>query len=351
MRTMKAVIKEQTGPGHIRLASRPVPEPGPGEVLVKVLAAAICGTDVHINQWDDWAQKRIRPGVVIGHEFAGEVVEVGSGVTGVKAGDIVSAESHIVCNTCEMCHNGYRHVCYNTRLFGVNVDGCFAEYTVLPEENAFVCDPAVPLEISSLMEPLGVAVHGIMEFPVAARTVAIIGCGPIGAMAVAVAKKVGAAQVIALEPNAMRGKMALDMGADHLVNPIEQNPAEAVKALTHGGRGVDVVVDYSGNVGAIRSSLEYCKPEAKVVAVGIPSKPIEFNMGEFVYRGLTMKGIAGRLMYQNWEQMRGLLAGGLDISPVVTHRLPLEDFETGLGLMERGECGKALLMPGHNANQ
>lgn len=345
MAMMKAVIKEEAGPGHIKLVERPIPQPGSREVLVKVLSAAICGTDVHINQWDDWAKKRIRPGVIIGHEFAGEVLEVGSEVRNIKVGDIVSAESHIVCNTCEMCHNGYHHVCYNTELFGVTRNGCFAEYTVLPEEIAFVCDPAMPVEISSMMEPLGVAVHGVMEYPVAAQTVAIIGCGPIGAMAVAVAKKVGAAKVIAIEPNAMRGQMALDMGADHLINPMAGDVVEAVKALTRDNRGVDIVIDYSGNVGAISASFNYCKPEAKVVAVGIPSKPIEFMMGEFVYRGLTMKGIAGRLMFKNWEQMRGLLAAGLDISPVVTHRLPLDDFEEGLRLMEKGECGKALLKP------
>lgn len=345
MRTMRCVIKEQAGPGHVKLVTRAVPKPGPREVLAKVLAAAVCGTDVHIKQWDDWSEKRVRPGVIIGHEFAGEVVEVGSGVCGVKAGDIVSAESHIVCNTCEMCRNGHRHVCYNTGLFGVTQNGCFAEYAVLPEENAFVCDPSIPVEVSAMMEPLGVAVHGIMEFPVAGQTVAVIGCGPIGAMGVAVAKKAGAARVIALEPNAMRGKMALDMGADHLVNPIEQDPAEAVKALTRDGRGVDIVVDYSGNTRAIAASFHYCKPEARIVVVGMPANPIEFMMNEFVYRGLTMKGIAGRLMYRTWEQTRNFLAAGLDVSAVVTHKLPLDDFAEALGLMERGECGKVLLQP------
>ena len=345
MQTMRCVIKEEAGPGHIKMVTRPIPEPGPREVKVKVKAAAICGTDVHIKHWDDWAKKRIAPGVIIGHEFAGEVVGVGCEVRSVNVGDIVSAESHIVCNTCEMCHEGLRHVCYNTEIFGVTRNGCFAEYTVLPEENAFVCDPSLPIDILSVMEPLGVAIHGIMEFPVAAKTVAIIGCGPIGAMAVAVARKVGAEKIIALEPNTMRGAMALQMGADHLINPIEQDPVAAVKALTRDNRGVDVVVDYSGNVNAVSACFSYCKPEAKVVCVGIPSNPIEFHMGEFVYRGLSMKGIAGRLMYQNWEQMRGLLASGLDIAPVITHTLSLDDFEEGLGLMERGECGKAILKP------
>jgi threonine 3-dehydrogenase len=345
METMQCIIKEQAGPGHVKLVTRPIPKPGPRDVLTKVLAAAVCGTDVHIRHWDDWAEKRVVPGTIIGHEFAGEVVEVGSEVKNLKVGDIVSAESHLVCHTCEMCRLGHLHVCYNTRIFGVNVDGCFAEYAVLPAENAFACDPSIPVEISSLMEPLGVAIHGIMEFPVAGRTVAVIGCGPIGAMAVAVAKKAGAAVVIALEPNAMRSKMALDMGADHLVDPVKEDPVKAVKALTRDNRGVDIVVDYSGNAQAIAASFLYCKPEAKIVAVGLPAKPIEFMMNDFVYRGLTMKGIAGRLMYRNWEQMRNFLASGLDVSPVITHRLPLTSFEEALGLMERGECGKALLKP------
>jgi threonine 3-dehydrogenase len=345
MDTMKCVIKEQTGPGHLKLTTRPIPEPGPGDVLVKVLATAICGTDVHIQHWNEWAAKRVPAGTIIGHEFAGEVVEIGRDVKSVKKGEIVSAETHIVCNTCDLCHNGHRHVCYNTKTIGVSRDGCFAEYIAVPEENAFVCDPSIPIEVLSMMEPLGAAVHGVMEYPLAAKSVAIVGCGPIGAMAVAVAKKVGARSIIAVEPNAERAKMAQRLGADHLVDPVKQDPVAVIRALTDGGRGVDVVIDYSGNSGAVRTAFSYCKPEAKIVCVGIPSKPLEFDLGEFVYRGLTLKGIAGRLMYQTWEQVRGLLASGLDVSSVVTHVLPLEKFEEGLGLMERGECGKAILKP------
>lgn len=343
MDSMRCVIKEQAGPGHIALTRRPIPKPGPGDVLVKVLAAAICGTDVHIRHWNEWAAKRVVPGVIIGHEFAGKVVELGAGVRSVAVGDIVSAETHIVCNTCELCHNGYAHVCYNTRLIGVTQDGCFAEYITLPEANAFVCDPSLPVEVLSLMEPLGAAIHGAMEFPLAAKTVAVIGCGPIGAMAVAVARKIGARRIIAVEPNKERAALALRMGADVAVDPTAGDVAQAVKGHTEGGRGVDVVLDYSGNTGAVRASFGYCKPEAKIAAVGIPSRPIEFDMGEFVYRGLVMKGIAGRLLYQTWEQARGLLQAGLDVSPVITHVLPLEEYAQGLDLMEQGACGKAIL--------
>jgi threonine 3-dehydrogenase len=342
---MKCVVKEQRAPGCLKLVTRPVPKPGAGDVLVKVLAAAICGTDVHIRHWNDWAARRVSAGVIIGHEFAGEVVETGRDVKSIKIGDIVSAETHIVCNTCGLCRNGYQHVCYNTKLIGVNRDGCFAEYIAVPEINALVCDSSLSPEVLSLMEPLGAAIHGVMEYPVAAETVAIVGCGPIGAMAVAVARKAGAGRIIAVEPNVERGKAALKLGADHLVNPLEQDTATAVKALTDGGHGVDLVIDYSGSAEAIKAALSYCRPEAKIVCVGLPSKAVEFNLSEFAYRGLTMRGIAGRLMYRTWEQARSLLASGLDVSSVVTHVLPLEKFEEGLDLMERGECGKAVVKP------
>ncbi len=345
MQTMKCVIKEQTGPGHLKLVERSIPKAGPNDVLVKVMATALCGTDAHIQHWNDWAAKRIKPGVIIGHEFAGEVVEVGSEVKTVKVGDIVSAETHIVCNACDLCHNGHEHVCYHTSTIGVARDGCFAEYIAIPAENAFICDPSLSIEVLSMMEPLGAAVHGVMEYPVAAKTVAIIGAGPIGAMAVAVAKQVGASRIICLEPNKMRAEMAKKMGADQVIAPLAVDPVEAVKALTPEGRGVDVVIDYSGNSAAVATSIAYSKPEAKIVVVGIASKPVSFDLGEFVYSGKTLKGIAGRLMYKTWEQTRGLLAGGLDVSPVITHVMALEKYQEGLDLMERGECGKVILKP------
>lgn len=341
---MKCIVKTKAGPGNLELCTRPVPKPGPRDMLVKVLATAICGTDVHIQEWNDFIQRRMVPPLIIGHEFAGEVVEVGNLVSNVKVGDIVSAETHIVCNACEMCHTGNAHVCYNTRSISLYRDGCFAEYIAMPAENAFVCDPSVPIETLSILEPFGAAVHGVMEFPVTAKTVAIVGCGPIGVMAAAVAKKAGAAKVIAVEPNAMRAEMAVAMGADAVVNPLAEDPVQAVRALT-GGYGVDNVVELSGSIPAIKAAIAYCKPEAKIAAVGLPSHPIDFNFAEFVYRGLTLKGIAGRRMYQTWEQMRGLLASGLDISPVVTHVLPMEAFEEGLRMMRQGECGKVVLKP------
>ncbi len=342
MGEMHCVVKTAPGKGNIALEKRPIPTVGPRDILVRIHAAAVCGTDVHIEEWNDWAEKRVPAGVIIGHEFAGDVVQIGSEVTNVKVGDIVSAETHIVCHSCDLCRNNEDHVCYNTTTIGVHRDGCFAEYIAFPAENAFVCDPKYSVEVLSMMEPFGAAVHGAMEFPVGAKSVAVVGCGPIGAMAVAVVKKLGAKLVIAVEPNPTRAALARTMGADVTIDPINQDPVASVRGLT-GGRGVDVVLEYSGNIPGVKAALSYCKPEAKIAAAGLPSRPIDFDFSEFVYRGLTLKGIAGRLMYKTWEQLAGLLEAGVDISPVVTHVMPMSDYAEGLRLMRSGECGKVIL--------
>lgn len=344
MEMMKCVKKTVNGPGGLVLTTAPIPEIEDNEILVKVQASAVCGSDNHIDDWNDWAAARVKAPVIIGHEFAGEVVKIGSKVTTIQVGNIVSAETHVICNTCELCQEGNGHVCYNTSTIGVHRNGSFAEYIAIPEDNAFVCDPSIPIEVSSMMEPLGAAVHTVMEYPVATKTIVISGCGPIGCMAVAVAKKVGAAKVIAVEPNEYRAKMAMDMGADVIVNPMKEKTVDAIKALT-GGKGADVVLEFSGVASAVRDGIESLRPEGKMAALGLPSKPVEFNMGEFVYRGLELKGIAGRLMYTTWHQMQGLLNSGLDISKIVTHVLPLDQYEEGLRLMKSGECGKVILKP------
>ncbi|MEA4815720.1 MAG: L-threonine 3-dehydrogenase [Lachnospiraceae bacterium] len=341
METMRAVVKTKPGPGNIELRQVPIPKIGSTDILVKIKACAVCGTDVHVKNWDPWAEKRMTPPSIMGHEFAGEVIEVGENVTTIKVGDIVSAETHVVCNTCEMCHYGHRHVCYNTKTIGVSRDGSFADYIAIPAENAYVCDPSIPVEVLSLLEPFGAGVHAVMEFPLALKTVAVIGCGPIGVMSIAAAKAVGASRVIAIEPNEKRAKLALELGADELVDPMKCDVIKTIKDMT-GGRGVDVVLEYSGNVGAMKAAMSYLKPEGKMAALGLPSKELSFDISEFVYRGLTLKGIAGRLMYDTWEQCGALLKKGVDISKVVTHVLPLEDFEEGLRLMETGECCKAV---------
>lgn len=342
---MRAVVKTAYAPGNIELRTVPIPQPGPREVLVRVKAAAVCGTDVHIRHWNAWAQARMNPPVVIGHEFSGEVVEIGSDVRTVRVGDRVSSESHIACNNCQICHEGNRHVCPNTKCIGVHQDGCFAEYIVIPEEIAFVySDPALPWEQLALMEPLGVSVHGITDVPLVAKTVAIIGAGPLGQMGILTARLTGAAQVIVLEPNAERAALAKQLGADAVIDPIAEDPVAAVKALT-GGYGPHVAVDFSGSKAGMTAAMQYLRPEGQLTCVALPDQPISVSISDFGYRGCSIRGIAGRRMFENWEEMRGLLQRGLDLSPIVTHVLPLEEFEQGLDMTEQGKCGKCILIP------
>lgn len=343
--TMKCVVKTAPGPGNLAYLERPIPQIDSREILVRVKAAAICGTDVHIKHWNEWAERRMSPPVVIGHEFSGEVVEIGSEVRNIHVGDRVSSESHIPCNTCELCREGYRHVCPNTSIIGVHQDGAFAEYIAIPEEIAFVYNDAdLPWEQLALMEPFGVAVHGMMEYPLTAKTVALIGAGPLGAMGILLAKQSGASKVIVLELNMERRSMAKKLGADVVIDPTQDDPVAMVKRLT-GGLGVHQAVDFSGSISGLSAAVNYVRPEGKLVCVAIPSKPFTFNLAEFSYRGCIIKGIAGRRMYEDWEYMRGLLAGGLNLAPIVSHTLPLNRFAEGLELMEEGKCCKCVLLP------
>ncbi len=343
--TMHCVVKTAPGPGNLEYAERPIPQIGPKEILVRVKAAAICGTDVHIKQWAPWAEKRMSHSVIIGHEFSGEVVEIGSQVRSVRVGDRVSSESHISCNTCELCRAGHRHVCPDTSIVGVHRDGAFAEYVAIPEEIAFVYpDESMPWEQLALMEPFGVVVHGMMEYPLTARTVAIIGAGPLGSMGILLAKQAGAARIIVLEPNQERAAFARTLGADVIIDPAAENPVVAVKALT-GGLGVHEAVDFSGSIAGLSAATNYLRPEGKLVCVAIPTKPFTFNLAEFSYQGCVLKGISGRKMYETWEEIRGVLMGGIDLAPVISHQLSLADFAYGLELMEQGKCCKCVLIP------
>ena len=317
MEMMKCVVKEQKGDGYVVLTEKPIPEVGDNDVLIRVKAVAICGTDVHIKHWDDYAQKRMNPPTIIGHEYSGVVVKVGKNVKSVQIGDVVNSDSHLVCGTCDLCRNGHSDVCYNTVVIGVHRDGAMAEYIIIPESDVNKCDLDLPFEQLALMEPFGVAVHAAMEFPIATKKVAVIGCGPIGCMGVAVAKTLGAAQVIGIELNEQRGQMALDMGADAVVNPLKEDTAARIKELS-GGLGVDFVLG---------------------------PKPLELPCEKFVTSGFCIKGVSGREIPRTWERMKGLFAAGLDISKVITHVLPLEEFDKGLELMEKGQCGKVVLKP------
>jgi len=344
---MKALVKETPAPG-LSLREVPVREPGPGEILVRVKAASICGTDLHIWRWDHWAAGRLRPPVITGHEFAGVVEAVGPGVTTPRVGDHVSLESHVVCHTCYPCRTGRAHICQNTRILGVDTDGGFAEYATVPAENAWVNPPDLPWEVAAVLEPFGNAVHTVYAgVGVEGRSVLITGAGPIGLMAVAVARASGATLVVATDLQPYRLEFARRMGADRVVNVREEDPVEVVRELT-GGRGVEVLLEFSGNERAIHQGLQALSPGGEARILGIPSDPIRFDLaGELVMRGITAVGIAGRRLYETWYQGSGLIySGRVDLEPLITHRFALRDYAEAFELLERGEGVKAVLYPG-----
>ncbi|MFC4077927.1 L-threonine 3-dehydrogenase [Salinithrix halophila] len=342
---MRALVKHQSGFGA-ELKEVSIPSAGPGEVLVKVKAASICGTDVHIYSWDDWAAGRIKPPLVFGHEFCGEVVETGEGVTGFEKGDSVSAETHIVCGRCPQCRRGEAHVCTFTKIIGVDTRGCFSEYAVMPAGNLWKNDPTLPPEVATAMEPMGNAVHTVLSGPVAGRTVAVIGCGPIGIMAVAVAKASGASAVIAFDINEYRLDLAKKMGATHLVNSGEEDPVAVAKKLT-GGWGVDVVLEMSGNPVAIRQGFSMVTMGGRISMLGLPLRAVELDIAnDLVFKGVQVHGIVGRRMYETWQQTAGFLTSGqVDLKPMITHRFSLEEYQTAFEQMMSGKSGKVVLYP------
>jgi threonine 3-dehydrogenase len=341
---MKCIKKTETGSGNLAYVEASVPQITEDEILCKVLSTAICGTDLHLEDWNDWAQRRLTPPTIIGHEFSGIVVEIGKNIKTINTGDVVSAESHVVCHSCDMCEQKQFHVCRNTRIIGVHRDGCFAEYVAIPAENAWVCPPKQSVEISSIMEPLGVAVHAMSEYPIKDKNVVITGCGPIGLMAIAIARHLNARTITAVELNPYRADLARLMGADNVIDPIKSDTVREVLRITN-NLSAEVVVDFSGAAAAQELIPEYVCPEGKIVVAGLPSRPVKLNMAELATHGVELKGIAGRLMFDTWMQMQQMLETGLNVSPVITHYLQLEQFPQGFQLMRDGFCGKVLMMP------
>jgi threonine 3-dehydrogenase len=343
--TMLAVVKPQAAPG-VEIRDVPVPKLGPTDVLVRVKVASICGTDLHIYNWDRWAQGRIHPPLIPGHEFCGEVVAFGNEVTSVKEGDFVSAEMHVACGKCPQCRTGEAHICQNVRIIGVDADGAFAEFVRIPESNIWKLDPAIPQEYASILDPLGNAVHTVLAGEIAAKTVAITGCGPIGLFAIAVARAVGAAQVFAIEVNEHRRKVAAQMKADLVLNPSKDDVLSTVMERT-AGLGVDVVLEMAGHPEAIRTAFDIVRRGGRISLLGLTSKPISLNFSEdIIFKGITIQGINGRRMYQTWYQMTALLkAGKLDLHPVITDRMAMKDFSKGMERLTTGEASKILLYP------
>jgi threonine 3-dehydrogenase len=342
---MSAVVKTQPAPGtEIRDVN--IPAFGRRDVLVKVKIASICGTDLHIYEWDRWAQNRIHPPLIPGHEFCGEVVAFGDEVTSVKEGDFVSAEMHVACGKCLQCRTGEAHICQNVKIIGVDTDGAFAEYVVIPEANIWKLDTGIPLEYASILDPLGNAVHSVLAGEIAAKTVAITGCGPIGLFSIAVARAVGAAQVFAIEVNEHRRKIAREMKADLVLDPSTENVLEIMLERT-GGSGVDVVLEMAGHPSAIRTAFDIVRRGGRISLLGLTSKPISLNFSEdIIFKGITIQGINGRRMYQTWYQMTALLkAGKLDLHPVITDRISMKDFSKGMERLKTGEASKILVYP------
>ncbi len=338
---MKALVK--TGPqAGFELRDVPVPTIRGDEVLIKVHRAGVCGTDVHIHQWDAWAQGRCRPPFVVGHEFAGEVVEVGPLVTDVRVGDRVTAEGHIVCGRCHLCRTGNGHVCPNTRIIGVDRDGCFAEYIARPAGNVWHLDPEIPYEVGGIHDPMGNAFHTALhgtEIPGA--TVLVTGCGPIGIFAVGIRVAAGASRVIASDVNPRRLELARQMGAHDAVTP--DRAAAVVRAATD-GLGVDVVLEMSGVPAAIHQAFKLVRVGGRVQMLGIPAKPMDVDFAtEIIFKGITIYGVVGRRMYDTWIQMTQFLRSGqFDPTPVITHRFPLEAHAEAIAAIKSGEAGKVV---------
>jgi len=343
--TMLAVVKPEARAGA-EIREVKLPRFGRTDVLVKVKVASVCGTDLHIYNWDPWAQGRIHPPLIPGHEFCGEVAAVGDEVTSVKEGDFVSAEMHVACGKCLQCRIGQAHICQNVRIIGIDADGAFAEYVTIPETNIWKLDPTIPQEYASILDPLGNAVHTVLAGDIAAKTVAITGCGPIGLFAIAVARACGATQVFAIEVNQYRREIAKQMKADFVLDPSKDDVRSIVMDHT-GGLGVDVLCEMAGHKDAIRLGFDILRRGGRVSLLGIPSRPVEFDLSnDIIFKGATVLGINGRKMFETWYQMTALLKSGkLDLHPVITNRLAMRDFSAGMDMLNSGKASKILLYP------
>ena len=338
---MKALVKAKPERG-LWIDDVPEPQVGINDVKIRVLATGICGTDLHIYEWDAWAQKTIPVPLVIGHEFVGEIVEVGSNVTDFHVGDRVSGEGHVVCGRCRNCLAGRRHLCAHTKGVGVNRAGAFAEYIVLPMSNIWRHAPDIPLEVAAIFDPLGNAVHTALAFPVLGEDVLVTGAGPIGIMAAAVAKHAAARHVVITDLNPYRLELARKMGATLAVNTAETPLREVQKQLGM-LEGFDVGLEMSGNGAAFRDMIANMSHGGKIAVLGIPAKEVALDWSQVIFNMITIKGIYGREMYETWYQTSAMLQSGLDISEVITHQLSYRDFEEAFAVARSGEAGKVVL--------
>ena len=332
MQRMRALVK--TSPGDAELRHLPIPVPEASEVLLKVSAAAVCGTDLHVYHWNAWAQNAgIELPVVMGHECCGQVSAVGEQVSGLNVGDKVAVETHIPCGNCRQCKNGEAHICRNLKLFSIHTDGCFADYTVVPEICARKIPDEIPPRTGAVMEPLGTALRAVLETRVAGGSVLVVGCGPIGLFAVASAAALGAARIFASDISAPRRRIAGRMGAHHTFDPLGQDPVETVLAAT-AGDGADVVIEASGSTTALQQAFRCLRKGGRVALVGLPDRPLELEIGkEVVFKEARIIGIHGRTLFDTWTRMENLLVSGrIDVRPAITHVLPFDRWKEGIDL-------------------
>ena len=336
---MKALVKREAARG-IWMAEAPVPEAGPNEVLIKVEKTAICGTDLHIYNWDEWAQRTIKPGLVIGHEFVGRIAAIGPGVRGYTVGQRVSAEGHIVCGMCRNCRAGRPHLCPYTVGIGVNRNGAFAEYVVMPASNLWPIPDAIPSELAAFFDPYGNAAHCALEFDLIGEDVLITGAGPIGVIAAGIAKHVGARNVVVTDVNDYRLKLAADMGATRVVNVSQQSLKDVVADLHM--EGFDVGLEMSGNPKAFNEMLDVMYHGGRIALLGLLPKGAGIDWDRVIFKGLVLHGIYGRRMYETWYKMTQMLLTGFPLQKALTHQLAISDFQKGFDLMESGKCGKVV---------
>ena len=338
---MLALVKSEAAPG-LDLREVPMPAVGINDVLIRVHKTGICGTDLHIESWDPWAARNVVPPLTIGHEFVGEIVEVGSNVVDFGPGDLVSGEGHVVCGRCRHCLAGRRHLCANTIGLGVGRDGAFAEYVVLPMTNVWHHWPGVDKEVAAIFDPFGNAVHTALAFPVLGEDVLVSGAGPIGLMATAVARHAGARNVVVSEPNRYRRELATRMGATLTIDPTARSLQDAFGELDM-VEGFDVVMEMSGNPVALRSALGAMAHGGGIAILGIPTEEISIDVNTIVFNQLTLRGIYGREMYETWYKMTVMLQSGLDITPAITHRFGFREHEAAFAAARQGDSGKVIM--------
>ena len=338
---MQALVKTSAGPG-LELREVPRPTIGINDVLVRVQRTGICGTDLHIESWDPWAAKAIKPPLVVGHEFVGEIVEVGSNVSDFEPGDLVSGEGHVVCGRCRHCLAGRRHLCPHTIGLGVGRDGAFAEYVALPMTNIWHHWPGIDPEVAAIFDPFGNAVHTALAFPTLGEDVLVSGAGPIGLMATAIARFTGARHVVVSEPNAYRRGLAMQMGASVAIDPRERSLADVFDELGM-VEGFDVAMEMSGNAVALRSAIGAMAHGGGIAILGLPTAEISLDINEIVMKMLTLRGIYGREMYETWYKMTVMLQSGLDIKPAITHRFPYTQHEAAFAAARSGDSGKVIM--------